>query len=92
MSKLNVNGKLIMVGLPSEPISFGAFDFIPRRKSLVGSYIGGIKQTQEMLNFCGEKSIFCDVEIIKPEEITSSFDKAVASQVKYRFSIDVSQM
>lgn len=92
MSKLNVNGKLIMVGLPTEPISFGAFDFIPRRKSLVGSYIGGIRQTQEMLDFCGEKNIFCDVEVIKPEEITASYDKAVASQVKYRFSIDVSQM
>jgi uncharacterized zinc-type alcohol dehydrogenase-like protein len=45
-----------------------------------------------MLDFCGEKNIFCDVEVIKPEEITASYDKAVASQVKYRFSIDVSQM
>jgi len=45
-----------------------------------------------MLNFCSEKSVFCDVEVIKPEEINVAYDKAVAGQVKYRFSIDVSQM
>lgn len=92
MSKLNVNGKLILVGAPPTPITVGAFDFIPRRKQLVGSLIGGIKETQDMLNFCGEKNIFCEVEVIKPEQITAAYDRAVAGDVKYRFSIDVSHM
>ena len=92
ISLLDVNGKLIMVGLPSKDLELSVFDLILRRKSLVGSFIGGIQETQEMLNFCGEKSIFCDVEVIRPEEINAAYDKAVAGQVKYRFSIDVSQM
>jgi len=90
MSTLNVNGKLIMVGASPKPLSLGAFDFIVRRKTLAGSLIGGIKETQEMLNFCGEKNIGCEVEVIKPEEINAAYDRAVAGQVKYRFSIDVS--
>jgi len=92
MSTLNINGKLILVGAPSKPIQLGAFDFIPRRKALVGSLIGGIKETQDMLNFCGEKGIFCEVEVIKPEQINVAYDRAVAGDVKYRFSIDVSHM
>ena len=92
MSTLNVNGKLILVGASPKPIILGAFDFIPRRKQLVGSLIGGIKETQEMLHFCSEKNVFCEVEVIKPEEINAAYDRAVAGDVKYRFSIDVSHM
>ena len=87
-----MNGKLILVGAPSKPVQIGAFDFIVRRKSLVGSLIGGIKETQEMLDFCAEKGVFCEVEVIKPEQINEAYDRAVAGDVKYRFSIDVSHM
>lgn len=90
MGTLTTNGKLILVGAPPAPLTVGAFDFIVKRKSLVGSLIGGIKETQEMLDFCGEKSVFCEVEVIKPEEITSAYDRAVKGDVRYRFSIDVS--
>ncbi len=92
LSLLNVNGKLILVGAPSKPVQIGAFDFIVRRKSWVGSLIGGIKETQEMLDFCAEKGVFCEVEVIKPEQINEAYDRAVAGDVKYRFSIDVSHM
>lgn len=54
--------------------------------------IGGIKETQEMLNFCGEKGIFCEVEVIKPDYINEAYERAIAGDVKYRFSIDVSHM
>jgi uncharacterized zinc-type alcohol dehydrogenase-like protein len=92
MSLLAINGMLILVGAPPKPFPLGAFDFIPRRKGLVGSLIGGIKETQQMLDFCGEKGVFCDVEVIKPSEITAAYDRAVAGDVRYRFSIDVTQM
>jgi D-arabinose 1-dehydrogenase-like Zn-dependent alcohol dehydrogenase len=67
MGLLAINGKLILVGASPVPFNLGAFDFIPRRKSLVGSLIGGIKETQEMLDFCGKNEVFCDVEVIRPD-------------------------
>lgn len=92
MKTVNINGKLILVGAPATPLTISAFDLIVRRKSLVGSLIGGIKETQDMLNLCGEKEVFCDVEVIKPEYITEAYDRAVAGDVRYRFSIDCSHM
>ena len=67
MGLLAINGKLILVGGSPVPFNLGAFDFIPRRKSIVGSLIGGIKETQEMLDFCGKNEVFCDVEVIRPD-------------------------
>jgi uncharacterized zinc-type alcohol dehydrogenase-like protein len=92
MKMLDISGKLILVGGNPVPSPISAFDFIVRRKQLVGSLIGGIKETQEMLNFCGEKSVFCEVEVIPPEMITEAYDRAVKGDVRYRFSIDVSKM
>jgi uncharacterized zinc-type alcohol dehydrogenase-like protein len=86
------NGIMIMVGAPPAPFMVHAFDLIPKRKQLVGSLIGGIKETQEMLNYCGEKNIFCEVEVIKPEQINVAYERAINSDVRYRFSIDVAHM
>ena len=92
LSLLNVNGQLVFVGCPEKPLQFGVFDLIPRRKALVGSLIGGTKETQEMLDFCCEKGIFCEVEVIKPEQINEAFERVIAGDVKYRFSIDCRHM
>ena len=92
MKTVNIDGKLILVGAPPTPLTISAFDLIVRRKSLVGSLIGGIKETQDMLDLCGEKNVFCDVEVIKPEYITQAYDRAVKGDVLYRFSIDCSHM
>jgi len=92
MDMLDINGKLIMVGLCPEPLPLQGFSYIVQRKSLVGSLIGGIKETQEMLDFCAEKKIYCETEVVKPEQINEAYERAVASDVKYRFSIDCSQL
>jgi uncharacterized zinc-type alcohol dehydrogenase-like protein len=92
LSLLNVNGKYILVGAPSKPIQFGAFDVVLRRKQFVGSLIGGIKETQEMLDFCAEKKVFCEVEVIKPEQINEAYERCIKGDVRYRFCIDVSHM
>lgn len=91
MSTIACNGKLVLVGA-SETLSVHCFSLLFRRKSIVGSLIGGIKETQEMLNFCGEKEIFCDVEVISPEKIDEAYNRAVKGDVHYRFSIDCKQM
>lgn len=64
---LDVGGQLIMVGAPAEPLPVHMFSLLPKRKSIVGSLIGGIKETQEMLDFCAKHKCYCQVEVIKPE-------------------------
>jgi len=86
---LDFDGLIIMVGAAPQPAMVGAFDYIAQRKGLVGSLIGGIKETQEMINFCSEKNISCDVEVCKPEQINEAYERVIKSDVKYRFSIDV---
>jgi uncharacterized zinc-type alcohol dehydrogenase-like protein len=88
------NGKVIIIGLPANDPEYAihAFDLIPKRKSIVGSMIGGIKETQDMLNFCSEKEIFCDVEVIKPDYISEAYERVLKGDVRYRFSIDCTQM
>lgn len=92
MSLLDFDGKLIMVGATAEPMALSNFAYIAQRKSLCGSLIGGIDETQEMIDFCAKEKIYCDVEVIKPEQINEAYTRAVASDVRYRFSIDVKQM
>jgi uncharacterized zinc-type alcohol dehydrogenase-like protein len=69
-----------------------AFGLIGGRKTLAGSLIGGIKETQEMLDFCGEKNIVCDIEMIKADKINEAYERAIASDVKYRFVIDAATL
>ncbi len=89
---LAVDGNLTMVGAPDTPLPVGVFGLIFGRKSVSGSLIGGIAETQEMLDFCGEHNITADVEVIPIQKINEAWDRIVKSDVKYRFSIDMSSL
>lgn len=88
----NDGGNLCMVGLPPSPLSIKAGGFVGPRKMISGSNIGGIRETQDMLDFCGRHKIACDVERIQAADINAAYDRCVASDVKYRFVIDASTM
>jgi uncharacterized zinc-type alcohol dehydrogenase-like protein len=88
LQMLKLDGTLVVIGLPGKPYSINAGTLLGQRRSLSGSMIGGIAELQEMLNFCGEKSIVSDVEVIKADYINTAYDRTVASDVKYRFVID----
>jgi uncharacterized zinc-type alcohol dehydrogenase-like protein len=88
LSLLRLDGTMVNVGAPAEPLSVGAFSLIPMRRSWAGSAIGGIRQTQEMLDFCAEHNLGADIEVISGEQIDEAYDRVVASDVRYRFVID----
>ena len=88
LQMLKLDGTLVVIGLPGKPYAINAGTLLGQRRSLSGSMIGGIAELQEMLNFCGEKSIVSDVEVIKADYINLAYDRTVASDVKYRFVID----
>lgn len=85
-------GTMVLVGAPPEPLSVSAFSLIPGRRSLAGSNIGGIRETQEMLDFCGKHNITSDVEVIPIQDVNRAYERLVKSDVKYRFSIDMSSL
>jgi uncharacterized zinc-type alcohol dehydrogenase-like protein len=89
---LAVDGTLVNIGAPSEPLSINAFSLIMGRKSFAGSLIGGINETQEMLNFCAEHNIGPDIEIISADKIDEAYERVLKSDVRYRFVIDISTM
>ena len=89
---LGLEGNLTLVGAPEKPLSISAFALIFGRKSLSGSLIGGIKETQEMLDFCGQHNITADVEVIPIQKVNEAYERMVKSDVKYRFSIDVASL
>jgi uncharacterized zinc-type alcohol dehydrogenase-like protein len=86
---LKRDGTLALVGAPSQPIPISAFNLIMGRHSLAGSAIGGIKETQEMLDFCGEHNITSDVEVIRMNQVNEAYERLLKSDVKYRFVIDM---
>ena len=90
LNLLALDGTIVLVGAPPENLSFSAFSVIGGRKRIVGSLIGGIAQTQEMLDFCGQHNIVSDVEVIPADKINEAYDRTVKSDVKYRFCIDCS--
>ncbi len=92
LGMLGVNGNLTLVGAPDEPLPVAAFALLFGRKSISGSLIGGIEETQEMLDFCGEHGITADVEVIPIQQINEAYDRMVKSDVKYRFSIDMASL
>jgi uncharacterized zinc-type alcohol dehydrogenase-like protein len=92
LDTLRTNGTLIMVGLPPDPMAIPAFSLVPRRRSVVGSMIGGIAETQEMLDFCAEHNITSDVEIIPIQQINEAYERTIKGQVKYRFVIDIASL
>lgn len=89
---LGRDGNLTMVGAPDKPLSVAVFGLIFQRRSFSGSLIGGIAETQEMLDFCGEHGITADVEVIPIQKINEAYDRMVKSDVKYRFSIDMASL
>src|SRR6185369_9374985 len=92
LNLLRRDGNLTLVGAPEKPLAVAAFNLIMNRRSLSGSPIGGIAETQEMLNFCGEHNITADVEVIPIQKINEAYDRLVKSDVKYRFSIDMASL
>ncbi|HET6977097.1 MAG TPA: NAD(P)-dependent alcohol dehydrogenase [Pyrinomonadaceae bacterium] len=92
LSLLARDGNLTLVGAPPEPLDVKAFSLIGGRHSLSGSAIGGIRETQEMLDFCGEHNITSDVEVIPIQKINEAYDRLTRSDVKYRFSIDMASL
>ena len=89
---LKLDGNLTQVGVPPEPLSLNVGSLIYGRRSLSGSLIGGIKETQEMLDFCGEHNITSDIELIQIQDINTAYDRLVKSDVKYRFVIDMASL
>jgi len=86
------DGNITMVGAPSEPLPVGVFGLLFRRRSFSGSIIGGIAETQEMLDFCGKHNITSDVEVIPIQKVNEAYERLVKSDVKYRFSIDMASL
>ncbi len=89
---LRVNGTLVEVGAPEEPMKEAAFSLIQNRRSLAGSKIGGIRETQEMLDFCAEHGLGAEVEVIGGDQIDEAYERVVGSDVRYRFVIDIAKL
>jgi uncharacterized zinc-type alcohol dehydrogenase-like protein len=89
---LRKDGQFVVVGSPPVPVSIRQSPLIGRRASVSGSLIGGIRETQEMLDFCGKKNIVCDIEKIPISEIDAAYERTVAGDVKYRFVIDIATL
>jgi len=89
---LNVDGTIIMVGIPAQPLEIGAYNVIKGRKSFSGSNIGGIAETQEVLNFCAKPNITADIELINPDYINTAFERLSKGDVKYRFVLDMQKI
>jgi uncharacterized zinc-type alcohol dehydrogenase-like protein len=92
LSLLKRDGTLTLVGAPPEAIPIEAFSLIHRRRQLAGSLIGGIAETQEMLDFCAERGITCDIEMISIDKINEAYERMLKSDVKYRFVIDLATL
>jgi len=92
LSLLRVDGSLALVGAPEHPLPVAAFTLIPYRRSFSGSMIGGIPETQEMLDFCGKHNIVSDIEMINIQQINEPYERLLKGDVKYRFVIDMESL
>jgi uncharacterized zinc-type alcohol dehydrogenase-like protein len=92
LSLLDVDGTLVELGIPEHPMPVPAFALALARRSLSGSNIGGIAETQEMLNFCAEHGVTPEIEVIEPDYINEAYERVLASDVRYRFVIDISKL
>ena len=92
LNLLKVEGTLTMVGASPEPLPLAVTSVIFGRKSLAGSLIGGLRETQEMLDFCAERGIVCDIEMIRMQQINEAYERMLKSDVKYRFVIDMASL
>jgi len=92
LNLLKPDGTITLVGAPEKPLAVSAFSLIMGRRSLSGSCIGGIAETQEMLDFCGKHNITSDVEVIPIQKVNESYERLLKADVKYRFSIDMASL
>ncbi|MCU7549559.1 NAD(P)-dependent alcohol dehydrogenase [Chitinophagaceae bacterium LB-8] len=92
LNLLRVDGSLALVGAPENPLPVAAFSLIPYRRSFAGSMIGGIAETQEMLDFCGKHNIVSDIEMINIQQINEAYERLLKGDVKYRFVIDMASL
>ena len=89
---LKVDGDFVLVGIPENAVPVHAFSLVPARRSISGSMIGSIKETQEMLDFCGEHGIVSEIETIRIQEINEAYERVIKSDVRYRFVIDMASL
>jgi uncharacterized zinc-type alcohol dehydrogenase-like protein len=89
---LKLNGTMVLVGAPEKPASLVSANLSFRRRTLAGSIIGGIRQTQEMLDFCADKGIAADIELIRIQQVNEAYERMLKSDVKYRFVIDMASL
>jgi uncharacterized zinc-type alcohol dehydrogenase-like protein len=92
LNLLKRDGHLVLVGAPEKPFAVGAFPLIFSRRSFSGSLIGGLPETQEMLDFCGQHGITSDIELIRMDQINAAYERMLKSDVKYRFVIDLASL
>jgi uncharacterized zinc-type alcohol dehydrogenase-like protein len=92
VSLLNRDATMVLLGVPPKPHELPAFSLIGGRRRIAGSLIGGIKETQEMLDFCGKHNIVSDIELIKMNEINEAYERMLKGDVKYRFVIDLASL
>lgn len=92
LGMLKRDGVMVLVGAPAEPLPVHAFTLIPTRRSLAGSTIGGIPETQEMLDFCGKHGLGADIEVISIDKINEAYERMLKSDVRYRFVIDIATL
>ena len=92
LNTLDTDGVMICVGAPPEPTPILAFSLLLQRRSIVGSVIGGIPETQEMLDYCAEHGITSDVEVIPIQQINEAYERMMKGDVKYRFVIDIASL
>jgi len=89
---VSLDGTMVLVGVPEKPATISPFGLVMNRRSLAGSLIGGIKETQEMLDFCGKHNIVSDIELIPINYINEAYDRMIKSDVRYRFVIDLATL
>ena len=89
---LKLDGAMVLLGIPEKPVPLGASPLISRRRSLSGSMIGGIRETQEMLDFCGKHNLTSDIEVIPMQKVNQAYERVLKSDVRYRFVIDIASL
>ena len=92
LNLLGIDGKLMVVGLPIESPKVQPFSLVTNRRSVIGSCIGGMKETQEMLDYCAEHNIVSEIEVIPMQKINEAYDRMLKGDVKYRFVIDLASL
>jgi uncharacterized zinc-type alcohol dehydrogenase-like protein len=89
---LKLDGTMTLVGAPEKPAAVSSFNLLMKRRRIAGSAIGGIRETQQMLDFCADKGITADIEMIRIQQVNEAYERLLKSDVKYRFVIDMASL